>query len=417
MGFQRLTRAVRQMWDDASEGFPASLHEYSDEERRKNEEKVSKLFKRLQEQIKPMLQPGSPALLKSKWKRQGKQLVSFLMHQDALEIMGISRAMQSRFFKETQAFFKKARQFDPQLSLEDIGQAMRNVWIICILSQQARGEEPLNSAAFGYSMLYPYTDNYLDDSTISGPEKQALNARLYQWLTGHQAPCANAQEEKIYALVREIENGYDRALCPQVYDSLLFILEGQADSLRQQGKDMDPQEILDISIRKGGASVLADGFIANEKLDDKAAAFCMGFGFLLQLADDIQDIEPDARCGHQTLFSTNRAEYAPHTLVNKMFSFMRSLLDSYPDMQPELCACIEKNCALLVLYSCILNRRHFQSGYIERLTPFLPFSPVFVEGLLGKLREEWEGSPLYGDRPRLMAMIDAVLEEELAFEL
>ena len=63
---------------------------------------------------------------------------------------------------------------------------MRNVWIINILQRLKGVDITLSNAIFGYSMLYPYTDNYLDDVNISKEEKVEFNQRLYRRLLGEK---------------------------------------------------------------------------------------------------------------------------------------------------------------------------------------------------------------------------------------
>ena len=73
----------------------------------------------------------------------------------------INKGIKEDFFNSTKSFIREAKKFNKSLSYMDIGQAMRNVWIVNIL-QAAFGEKVgLSKAIFGYSMLYPYTDNYL----------------------------------------------------------------------------------------------------------------------------------------------------------------------------------------------------------------------------------------------------------------
>ena len=49
------------------------------------------------------------------------------------------------------------------MTLQEIGQAMRNVWIMNISQVLLNVEVKFTNAIFAYSMLYPYTDNILDD--------------------------------------------------------------------------------------------------------------------------------------------------------------------------------------------------------------------------------------------------------------
>ncbi|HQN94676.1 MAG TPA: hypothetical protein PLQ09_11185, partial [Prolixibacteraceae bacterium] len=89
------------------------------------------------------------------------------------------------FTSVTKEFMNMARNFDPSVSMDDIFQACRNLWIINSL--QILMDEPVRvgPAAFAYSMLYPYTDNYLDDVSVSKSEKISFSNRFSARLHGH----------------------------------------------------------------------------------------------------------------------------------------------------------------------------------------------------------------------------------------
>lgn len=65
--------------------------------------------------------------------------------------------------------------FDDDLPIGDIMQAMRNVWISNALQLLFGKEIYYSKANFAYSMLYPYTDNYLDNTNIDKNDKILFN--------------------------------------------------------------------------------------------------------------------------------------------------------------------------------------------------------------------------------------------------
>ncbi|MCJ7695484.1 MAG: hypothetical protein MUO40_08655, partial [Anaerolineaceae bacterium] len=68
-------------------------------------------------------------------------------------------------------FFEQARAFDPNISINEIIQATRNLWI-ANSQQMLLGIPPeLTTTLFAYSMLYPISDNFLDDPLVSKMEK------------------------------------------------------------------------------------------------------------------------------------------------------------------------------------------------------------------------------------------------------
>src|SRR5580704_4320984 len=130
-----------------------------------------------------------------------------------------------------------ARRFDPAVGTAEIFQACRNAWAACGL--QALFGLPMNvtPAIFAYSMLYPYSDNYLDDAAVSRERKLSFSAQFRRRLAGENVPASNGREETIWKLVGLIESGYDRAEFPEVYASLLAIHRSQEESIRLLQRD------------------------------------------------------------------------------------------------------------------------------------------------------------------------------------
>ena len=79
----------------------------------------------------------------------------------------------------------------------------------------------LTPSIFAYSMLYPYTDNYLDDPATSRGAKLAFSDRFRRRLDGDAVEPFNDREATIWRLVELIEEQYARADWPEVYASLL----------------------------------------------------------------------------------------------------------------------------------------------------------------------------------------------------
>ena len=200
---------------------------------------------------------------------------------------------------------KQARRFDPAVSAEDILQASRNAWTACGLEVLLGESMRLTPAIFAYSMLYPYTDNYLDDPAVSREAKHGFSVRFGKRLAGESVEATNAHEDAIWRLVGLIEGQYPRAASPAVFASLLRIHSAQENSIRllRQGTSAADCDVLRLSFEKGGSSVLADGYLAAGALTAVQSRFIFDWGVLLQLADDLQDVQQDCRDGVLTVFS------------------------------------------------------------------------------------------------------------------
>jgi hypothetical protein len=202
-----------------------------------------------------------------------------------------------------------ARGFDPTLSMADTIQACRNAWTCGGIQAME-----LTPATIAYSLLYPYSDNYLDQQGLSTADKLQFSQRFRLRLAGQAILAENAREAAIWALVQLIEKQYPRAGYPQVFQSLLDIHQAQEDSIRQLRPraglnpagmipSIQPAEVLRITCAKGGTSVLADAYLAQPWLTNEEVGFAFEWGVLLQLGDDLQDVREDLERGSVTLFT------------------------------------------------------------------------------------------------------------------
>jgi hypothetical protein len=209
-----------------------------------------------------------------------------------------------------------ARRFDPNVGGAEVLQACRNAWAACGLQALFGLPMSVTPAIFAYSMLYPYTDNYLDDAAVPRARKLTFSEQFRRRLAGENLTASNSREETIWRLVSLIESGYERAEYPEAYASLLAIHRSQEESIRLLHK-RDPCDVLPVVFAKGGASVLADAYLAAGRLTDAEARFAFDWGVLLQLGDDLQDVREDSGNGLRTVFSTAAANGPLDALTNR----------------------------------------------------------------------------------------------------
>jgi hypothetical protein len=217
-----------------------------------------------------------------------------------------------------------ARRFDESLSMADIIQANRNAWTACGLQPLLGERIGLTPSILGYSLLYPYTDNYLDRADVSGEEKRRFGERFRRRLEGGELAAENSHESMLWALVELVEGQYPRADYPQVFASLLAIHRAQQGSVAQVGREVGASnaEVLQISCAKGGSSVLADACLARGELNAHEGRFGFEWGVLLQLGDDLQDVREDLQRDSVTLFSRAAAMGVPlDALANQLLCF------------------------------------------------------------------------------------------------
>ena len=165
------------------------------------------------------------------------------------------------FYESSIAFARQARAFDPSVTLEQLGQALRNVWIGNSLQMLLDRPVTMRPGLFAYSMLYPVTDNWLDDPGVTRDLKRSFNVRFGERLAGLRVHPLSEREAAVDRLVRQIEQDLPREHSPDLYASLLAIHSGQTRSLDQHGgTGLTDAELLRISFEKGGSSVLTDPY-------------------------------------------------------------------------------------------------------------------------------------------------------------
>jgi len=300
------------------------------------------------------------------------------------------------FMKATRDFLREVSDFDPELGWADAFQALRNVWIMNTLQLLFGLPVRHTPAVFGYSMLYPYTDNFLDDQDIASREKEHFNTWLQRRLQGKRVLVEGLHRQRVNALVERIEGVYPRSQYPLVYEALLGIQKGQTQSMGQQ-QGASPcylRDILGISMLKGGMSVLADAYLIQGTLTEAQADFAFGFGVVLQLADDLQDVREDGQQGHLTIFSHNAGRYPLDALICRLLH-MTWDLGTNPQswMGPDgavILDLIRRNCTQLILKAVSENRRYFTPQGYSCLEGCAPYSFRYMSRMDVRLRREWK---------------------------
>ncbi len=277
----------------------------------------------------------------------------------------------------------QARRFDPAVTTDDILQACRNAWTACGL-QALLGEPPhLTPAIFAYSMLYPYSDNYLDDKKISPAAKLRFSSRFRHRLAGGELRAANARESIIWRLVSLIEDQWPRRSYPGVHDCLLAIHHAQERSLQQQRAAwISNTNILRLSFAKGGASVLADAFLATGTLTEAERRFAFGWGVLLQLGDDLQDLESDRERGFHTVFSRAAGKAPLDELTTRALNFASHVMDSMdvlPNGPQHLKELLRKNSISLLVAAAGEYPELYSETYLQALERYSPLRFAFLK--------------------------------------
>lgn len=218
----------------------------------------------------------------------------------------------------TNEFVNKAERYDSTVNHDELFKASRLVWYMFAFQLQLNLPLVLTDSMFGYNMLYPYTDDLVDCNDVSREAKKDFARIFHERLLigesnynpkshfdGQQSNIDELQLPpslkpfadrvgKIFDMVKFIENDWIRDDEHRgVYRSLATIHECQMKSTllhTRPDNDYMPTmaKIEEISAQKGGASVIAAGFLIEGQLTRTKMAYLEYLGFGLQLLDDLQ---------------------------------------------------------------------------------------------------------------------------------
>ena len=371
------TQNLREAWWHSDRSFVPLQRRYAREEQRANERQMRET---IEGSIQSLQTVSSTDLERDALQRRMlADFARFGQRTIGLTETQIECLMTGGLFEVGRAFCQAARKGDPDMDAAPILQALRNVWAMNGIQMLLGLPVTLTESIFAYSMLYPYTDNYLDDETVAPELKRAFSQRFAQRLRGEDVLPTNPQEARIFAMVELIEEEHDRQQYPEVYESLLAIHRSQTKSLRLLTSDTAPYEIdvLGIALEKGGASVVADGYLVARTLTPEQARFLYGWGAVLQLVDDLQDVEQDRKAGLMTVFSQAAGRWPLDGLTNRTMQMGEQVmrgLDAFdaPGIEPlkEMTA---QSVQSLLLYAAGGARRYHSRRYIAALEEYVPF--------------------------------------------
>jgi len=279
-------------------------------------------------------------------------------------------------------FFYKARNFGPDLKPENIYQGLRNVWIMNGVQLMTDLPVKITPSVFAYSMIYPYSDNYLDNPTISTQEKNDFSKRFNQRLHGEIVKAQSFTEEQLFKLVGFFEEEFPRNKFSKVFESLYAIQNAQTNSLKLISQNgLDDTQIKNICFEKGGASVLADGYLVAGKLTPKQEQALFAYGIYLQLLDDIQDVKEDSLAHTKTMCSglekQNLGEFVCQTI-----NFGRTVLDEmrcFPGAENgDFLALMNRSIETMIIEAVGLNNTWYAEDYLAELEKFSPLHFEFI---------------------------------------
>ena len=406
-------KGIKAEWEKQPEAFPVFLEKHpeifpavGDMQKKENEALIEEFSARMQKKAEQ--RPEGKEGLKQWEQEMEQELKCFLEKEKMLSLSEwINPVLFHEFEKETKHFIDRVRGFDADLNAGQIWQAMRNYFIYAMIVEMQGERQNAANPILAYSLLYPYTDNYIDDKTTTKEEKERYNRMIARKLKGEPVLVQSALEEKTCRLLDMIGDAYEGKAKKKVIGTLLQLLEAQNYSIRQQKAGISEDEILGISIWKGSASVLADYLFATQDWREKEEGFYLRFGFLLQLVDDLQDMEEDKKEGSHTMMIRAAERKRLEGQVNRLLWFIWDTVRDFEPRNPGLKGFVLKNCVEITLLSAAMNAQHFLKEYIKELEPYLPLSVEFIKKMK---KQQKKGKHVQG-------MPISVMEEKLGKEL
>jgi hypothetical protein len=243
---------------------------------------------------------------------------------------------------------------------------------------QLMAEKPvkITPSVFAYSMIYPYSDNLLDDPEISKEQKQSFSVRFDRRLRGMLEEPLNHTEKQLFRLIAFFEDEFPRDEFPKVYESLYAIQQGQTNSLKMITQNgLSDDEICSICFEKGGASVLADGYLVAGEMTREQEQALFGYGIYLQLLDDIQDVKEDSLASTKTIFSC-LPEKDLGRFVNKTIHFGRMALEEMGCFKgvksDDFLGLMNRSIEMMIVESVGLNETWYSNDYLEAIEKVSP---------------------------------------------
>jgi hypothetical protein len=330
--------------------------------------------------------PATPAAERSLQRRyvaEASALAQFALDVEPAELEALRI---NEFADLLLEFARQARRFDPDLTADDIFQAGRNVMSAGLL-QLLLGRPPeLTPAILAYSLLYPYSDNILDDPKISANAKRDFNQRFRQRLLGQPMGPTDPREAAIARLVDMVEDQYDRREFPEVFASLLAIHAAQTRSLELMRAGAAPYEVdlLGLTFDKGGASVLADAYLVAGDLTPVQTRLAFELGAFLQCVDDLEDVSADRAAGRLSVFALAAHGWRLEALTNRVFHFGSGVLNELDMLGPAAArhqGFLQRGLSQALIVAVGGTRRWHSWAYWRELQAHAPFRYAFLERL------------------------------------
>jgi hypothetical protein len=373
-------------WFQTPTGSPDFLDRYSVRQKLERQREFDLMLKRTPGSLKSYEEMDSAARRTAR-ARVSTLVSALLSGEESPHIKMFAKHCE----RNTEVFVRSARKFDPFLGDGEIHQALRNLWVFNSIQLYLDRAVTMTPSSFAYSLLYPYSDNWLDAAGKDAKEVEEFVDWLSRRLHGVAGDPTDNRAVKVSRLIRLIEDEYPRQEFSDVHHSLIAIHAAQMRSmcLRQNGASTDEEVLLPITIEKGGASVLADGFLAAGILDEEESDIIFAYGVLLQLIDDLQDIDEDRRLGYSSPFTRAIDRGDLEEITARLIQSLRISVDFMATRSPAwgeaVCRLMMRSCMFLIFEAVARYRNLYSERYLTMMEEFMPLPLSYLGNLRNRM--------------------------------
>jgi hypothetical protein len=185
---EKLKNKYMNLWWATDKSFPSFNNEINLKDKIINERNMNKFLNDLFLQLKECPKNKNE---REEWRITLWSTIKTFGYNSGFTEDEINGDFSKSLPKITHKFICNIKEFDNNITLDKMVQALRNVWIMNILQVLFNIKVEYSPSIFAYSMLYPYTDNYLDNPLISFEDKKSINERFKLRLEGKKIDGSN----------------------------------------------------------------------------------------------------------------------------------------------------------------------------------------------------------------------------------
>lgn len=390
INLRTLKENILKLWIDTSSDIPRVGKKITFSDKLKSEHKLDENINKILDALEQLISSNNENMVMK------KNLIKVFSEYFMSSCEGDFKEMETiegfinQFSVLTEEFMRASREFDENISMEDIVQALRNVWAMGLFQWITFEKVTLTKSLFAYSMLYPYTDNYLDDPNISTEQKKNFNKGVARKLKGYSETTSSKKVRQVFKLIELIEEEFPRETYTELYEVMSAMQEAQERSLTQHGDvKIDERELLDISVQKGGLSVLLHGYLVKGKVSLEEASFLYSFGVVLQICDDIQDVIEDMNNNHNTIVTKVgykwNLDYITNNLMNFSYKMFTYIKENDKNKNIWMWNLIETKVLNMIFFAICRNRKLYSKDYVKSICSYFPYRIIYIRTINFKM--------------------------------